>query len=102
MSELGHLASTVAGGTRTFRLTGEFDLSNAWEVEGALLDAIRGEGGGIVVDLSGVVFMDAQLVRVLVAARAFASRNQVEFVVIPPANPTAGRVAQLIDFDIAA
>ena len=88
--------------TRLFRLHGEFDLSNAWRVEDALLDAIRSDNRDIVVDLTDVGFMDAQLVRVLVKARAAAIRRELGFVVLPPANPTAGRVAQLIDFDVAA
>lgn len=101
MSELGHLALARREDKSVLRLTGEFDLSNAWEVEGALIDALR-DGAAIVVDLSAVVFMDAQLVRTLVKARSAARRAKIEFAVIPPVNATAGRVAQLMDFDVAA
>jgi hypothetical protein len=48
--------------------------------------------------------MDAQLVRALVRARAAAMSREVAFVVVPPADPTVGRVAELVDsdFDVAA
>ena len=54
------------------------------------------------VDLTEVRFMDAQLVRVLIKARSAAIRRDVAFVVVPPTDPTVGRVAELVDFDIAA
>jgi anti-anti-sigma factor len=102
MPELGRLHAARRDDTCLFRLTGEFDLSNAWKVEDALLDAIRHDDRDIVVDLTEVSFMDAQLVRALVKARAAAARGQVAFVVVPPADPGVGRVAELIDFDAAA
>ena len=88
--------------TSIFRLHGEFDLSNAWKIEDALLEAIREEDRDIVVDLTEVAFMDARLVRVLIKARAKAIERDVAFVVVPPSDPTIGRVAQLVDFDVAA
>lgn len=102
MAQLGRLDSARRDDTCLFRLSGEFDLSNAWKIHDALLRAIREEDRDIVVDLTDVRFMDAQLVRVLVKARAAAARRDVAFVVVPPTDPTAGRVAQLIDFDVAA
>jgi anti-anti-sigma factor len=100
--ELGYLHAARRDDTCLFQLTGEFDLSNAWKVEDALLDAIRHDDRDIVVDLTGVTFMDAQLVRALVKARAAAIRADVAFVVVPPAEPGVGRVAELIDLDAAA
>jgi anti-anti-sigma factor len=100
--ELGHLHAARRDDTCLVRLTGEFDLSNAWKVRDALLAAIRHEERDIVVDLTDVTFMDAQLVRVLVNARRAAARRDVAFVVVPPSEPGVGRVAELIDFDLAA
>lgn len=88
--------------TCLFRLSGEFDLSNAWKIQDALMAAIRDDDRDIVVDLTDVRFMDAQLVRVLIKARSAAVGRDVAFVVVPPADRTVGRVAELIDFDIAA
>ena len=102
MPQLGQIHSARRDDTCLFRLTGEFDLSNAWKIKDALIDAIRNEDRDIVVDLTAVRFMDAQLVRVLVRAREAAARRDIAFVVVPPADPTVGRVAELVDFEEAA
>jgi anti-anti-sigma factor len=100
--QLGQLHTARRDDTSLFRLSGEFDLSNAWKVQDALLRAIREEDRDIVVDLSEVRFMDAQLVRVLVKARSAAERRDIAFVVVPPTDRTLNRVAELLDFDQAA
>jgi anti-anti-sigma factor len=102
MPQLGHMEAARRDDTCIFRLTGEFDLSNAWKIRDALLIALRDEERDIVVDLTDVRFMDAQLVRVLVKARAAAVSRDVAFVVIPPADRTVSRVASLVDLDLAA
>ena len=102
MPQLGQIHTARRDDTCLFRLTGEFDLSNAWKIEDALLDAIRHEDRDIVVDLTAVRFMDAQTVRVLVKARAAAERLDIAFVVVPPKDRTVKRVAQLVDLDLAA
>lgn len=102
MPQLGQIHSARRDDTCLFRLTGEFDLSNAWKINDALIDAIRHEDRDIVVDLTAVRFMDAQMVRVLVRARAAAERRNIAFVVVPPKDRTVQRVAQLVDLDLAA
>jgi anti-anti-sigma factor len=102
MPQLGYIDAARRDDTCLFRLRGEFDLSNAWKIQDALLAALRDEERDIVVDLTEVRFMDAQLVRVLIKARTAATRRDVAFVVVPPADKTVGRVAELVDFDIAA
>lgn len=102
MPQLGQIHSARRDDTCLFRLTGEFDLSNAWKIRDALLDEIRYEDRDIVVDLSSVRFMDAQLIRVLVKARTAAERRDLGFVVVPPRDSVVGRVAGLADLDLAA
>ena len=102
MPQLGQIHSARRDDTSLFLLTGEFDLSNAWKIRDALLDAIRNDDRDIVVDLTAVRFMDAQLVRVLVKARAAATRRDIAFVVIPPKDRVVKRVAELVDLDLAA
>jgi anti-anti-sigma factor len=102
MPQLGQIHSARRDDTCLFRLTGEFDLSNAWKIRDALLDTIRNEDHDIVVDLTEVRFMDAQLVRALIKARDAAIRREIAFVIVPPADRTVSRVAELVDFDIAA
>lgn len=100
MAQLGYMDSARRDDTCLFRLSGEFDLSNAWKIKDALLRAIRDEDRDIVVDLTDVRFMDAQLVRALIKARASAMSRGVAFVVVPPADRVVARVAQLADLDI--
>ena len=102
MPQLGQIHSARRDDTCLFRLSGEFDLSNAWKIQDALIDAIRHEDRDIVVDLTAVRFMDAQTVRVLVKARAARPRREIAFVVVPPKDRTVKRVAQLVDLDLAA
>ena len=102
MPQLGEIQSARRDDTCLFRLSGEFDLSNAWKIEDALLDVIRNEDRDIVVDLTDVSFMDAQLVRALHRARAEAIEHDLAFVIVPPADSVVGRVADLIDFEEAA
>ena len=52
------------------RLGGELDLSNAAAVRRALLDAVNGASGRVVVDLAEVEFMDSTALSALVEARA--------------------------------
>src|SRR4051795_1234601 len=98
MAQLGNLDAARRDDTCLFRLSGEFDLSNAWEIQDSLLTAIAEERRDIVVDLTEVRFMDAQLLRVLMKARAAAIRREVAFVVVPPSDRSVGRVADLVDF----
>jgi anti-anti-sigma factor len=102
MPQLGQVHSARRDDTCLFRLTGEFDLSNAWKIEDALLDAIRHEKRDIVVDLTAVKFMDAQLVRALVRAKSEAFERDIAFVIVPPADAVVSRVADLVDFEEAA
>ena len=51
-------------------LRGEHDLSTAPGFAEALAGATSASAGDVVVDLSGVVFMDAAIIRVLVGGRA--------------------------------
>jgi anti-anti-sigma factor len=99
MPQLGQIHSARRDDTCLFRLTGEFDLSNAWKIRDAILDVIQNEGRDIVVDLTAVRFMDAQLVRALIRARTKAVKRDVAFVVVPPANQVVGRIAELVDLD---
>jgi anti-anti-sigma factor len=100
---LGQIQAARRDDTCLFRLIGEFDLSNAGKIRDAIVDVIRHEERDIVVDLTGVRFMDAQLVRALVRARNVAARHELAFVVVPPVDRTVGQVADLVDpEDLAA
>ncbi len=101
MAQLGYMDAGRRGDACVFRLRGEFDLSNAWEIRDALLDAI-GRERQIVVDLTDVTFLDAQLARALRNAREAARRRGVAFDLVPPADQVVQRVVGLVDLDLAA
>ncbi|MFL5894770.1 MAG: STAS domain-containing protein [Thermoleophilaceae bacterium] len=100
-TELGNVVCERSPGARVFRLRGEFDLSNAWQIKEMLLDAIR-DRDEVVVDLAEVSFMDASLVRALVAARRAAGAEDLPLAIMPPANPTVWRLISLADLPLAA
>jgi anti-anti-sigma factor len=66
------------------RLAGELDLANAAAVRRALLDAVDGAPGRVVVDLGEVEFMDSTALATLVEARA-RLRDRDRFVLAAPA-----------------
>jgi len=70
--ELGQLTvrSQRDGDVHTIALTGEMDLANAGEVERELQQAEATDAATILVDLSGLTFMDSTGIRLLIAADA--------------------------------
>ncbi|MDP1848432.1 MAG: STAS domain-containing protein [Solirubrobacteraceae bacterium] len=58
------------GDVHTLRLTGEMDLSNAGEVERELLHAEATDAAAIIIDLSGLMFIDSTGIRLLISADA--------------------------------
>jgi anti-anti-sigma factor len=77
------------GEVLTARITGEIDLSNASELEETIVDAVPNTALGMVVDLSGVEYLDSAGVRMLVhLVERFRWRQQV----IRAAAPDGSRV----------
>ena len=73
----------------TARITGEIDLSNASELEETIVDAVPNTALGMVVDLSGVEYLDSAGVRMLVhLVERFRWRQQV----MRTATPDGSRV----------
>ena len=101
-AQLGEVISVRHDGKLVFRLSGEFDLSNSWKLRDALLQAVREERGEIIVDLTAVRFMDAQLLHSLIRARNAAATREITIRIVPPTDPDVWRVARLIDFPVAA
>jgi anti-sigma B factor antagonist len=77
------------GEVLTARITGEIDLSNASELEETIVDAVPNTALGMVVDLSGVEYLDSAGVRMLVhLVERFRWRQQV----MRAATPDGSRV----------
>jgi anti-anti-sigma factor len=68
-------------------LTGEVDLSNAAMVRRAILDSIPNHDVGVVVDLTGVRYLDSAGIAMLFdVARRLAEHNQRLTMVVPSAS----------------
>ena len=77
----------------TARITGEIDLSNASELEETIVDAVPNTALGMVVDLSGVEYLDSAGVRMLVhLVERFRWRQQV----MRAAAPDGSRVRSVL------
>jgi anti-anti-sigma factor len=64
------LVSAREGSVHTIRLTGELDIATADRVEEVLREAESGDADAIVLDLSGLTFMDSTGVRLVLSANA--------------------------------
>ena len=84
------------------RLTGELDISAAERTGKKIADAVPSSARGLVVDMSGLEFMDSSGVSMLFSlARQVGSHRQQLRVVAPPGRPVS-RVLQIVEFDRAA
>jgi anti-anti-sigma factor len=84
------------------RLTGELDISVAETTRTKIAEAVPNSARGLVVDMSGLDFMDSSGVSMLFAlARQVGSHRQQLVVVAPTGGPVA-RVLQIVEFDRAA
>lgn len=79
------------GEVLTARITGEIDLSNASELEETIVDAVPNTALGMVVDLSGVEYLDSAGVRMLVhLVERFRWRQQVMRAAAPDGSRVQG------------
>ncbi|MGH2525237.1 MAG: STAS domain-containing protein, partial [Actinomycetota bacterium] len=79
------------GEVLTARITGEIDLSNASELEETIVDAVSNTALGMVVDLSGVEYLDSAGVRMLVhLVERFRWRQQVMRAAAPDGSRVRG------------
>ena len=84
------------------RLTGELDISAAAKAGERIAAAVPSSARGLVVDMSGLEFMDSSGVSMLFSlARQVGSHRQQLRIVAPPGKPIS-RVLQIVEFDRAA
>ena len=77
-------SDVVDGRTEVITLDGEFDLSNAPEVEQHLFDAFGAEQGKVLVDLRGVRFLDVATLQVLIRGMTHAKEQGTWFGLVRP------------------
>ena len=84
------------------RLTGELDISVAERTGKKIAESVPSSARGVVVDMSGLEFMDSSGVSMLFTlARQVGSHRQQLRVVAPPGRPVS-RVLQIVEFERAA
>jgi anti-anti-sigma factor len=84
------------------RLTGELDMAVAQAVGTKIAEGVPSSARGVIVDMSGLDFMDSSGVSMLFAlARRVGRHRQALHVVAPEGRPVA-RVLEIVEFDRAA
>jgi anti-anti-sigma factor len=80
------------------RLTGELDISVAESTGRKIADAVSSSARGVVVDMSGLEFMESML---FALARQVGSHRQ-QLVVVAPTGKPVSRVLEIVEFGRAA
>lgn len=78
----------------TIRLAGELDIATAERVERVLQEAEAGDAGTIILDLSGLTFMDSTGIRLVLGAHA-RSRSDSNRLGLRRGSPAVQRVFDL-------
>ena len=99
--DLGELTirSVREGGTHTVALTGELDLATADDVDRVLEQVEATDAESIVLDLSGLTFMDSTGVRLVVNAHA-RSRADTNRLTLRRGQAAVQRVMELSGVDV--
>jgi len=95
MTELAEVEATDLDHTRLVRISGEIDLSNAHDVLAAIGDAVRSEAISIIVDLSGVTFLDSSGISMLFRLRERIGFSRQELRLVVPLVSPIRRVLEL-------
>ncbi|HSX68723.1 STAS domain-containing protein [Nocardioides sp.] len=102
MSRMAEVDATDRQDACVVRVSGEIDLSNALDVMEAIGDSVRSGAATIIVDLSGVTFLDSSGIAMLFRLRQRIAHSRQELrLVVPPDSPLRRvleitRVAELI------
>ena len=84
------------------RLTGELDISVAERTGQKIADAVPSSARGVVVDTTGLEFMDSSGVSMLFGLARRVGSHRQELRVVAPAGRPVARVLQIVEFDRAA
>jgi anti-sigma B factor antagonist len=102
MSDLVDVAIEDRDGVVVAQVSGELDIAGASRTGEAIADAVSTTARGLVVDFSGLDFIDSSGVAMLFAlARRLTGRRQQLRVVAPEGGPVT-RVLDIVEFQRAA
>jgi anti-sigma B factor antagonist len=91
---LARVATAHRGGRVVIKLSGEIDLSNAFQLEQEIA-VTMGDASAMIIDLTDVEFMDSQGVRLLYHLSRRVTARGMELTVVAPADSIAGQVLRL-------
>jgi anti-anti-sigma factor len=77
----------LADGTHTLKLDGELDLATAAELEGAVAEVCADGAEEVVLDLSGLVFVDSAGLRAILASRSVCEGHGCRFALMHAQEP---------------
>lgn len=86
---------SVDGTQTSIELVGEVDLANHQAVEADLNEAISNRCTRVLVDLTGVTFIDSAGLRTLFRLATRLDRLQIDFELVAPTGSAAARVVEL-------
>jgi anti-sigma B factor antagonist len=102
VTDLVEVETEERGDVVVARVTGELDIAGASRTGAAIGDAVPTSARALVVDFSGLDFIDSSGVAMLFGlVRRLGSRRQELRVVAPLGDPVA-RVLEIVEFDRAA
>jgi anti-anti-sigma factor len=102
MSPLAQLHLESIAGLSVARLLGEVDGSNTADLRGRLADAADGQPEGLVVDLTGLEFMDSTGIRMLFDLAASLRRQQQSLRVVVPDESYLAEILETVGLRRAA
>jgi len=102
MSDLTQVQIEERDGVVVARLTGELDISVAESTGRKIADSVPSSARGVVVDMSGLDFMDSSGVSMLFGLARKVGSHRQQLVVVAPVGRPVSRVLQIVEFDRAA
>ena len=95
MSRMAEVATADVEDTRVVRVSGEIDLSNASDLLDEIGASVRSGAATIIVDLSGVTFLDSSGIAMLVKLRKRIAHSRQELRLVVPRDSPVHRVLEI-------
>ena len=102
MSDLTHVEIDQRDDVVVARLTGELDISVAESTRRKIAEAVPSSARGLVVDMSGLDFMDSSGVSMLFGLARQVGSHRQQLVVVAPTGRPVSRVLEIVEFGRAA
>jgi anti-anti-sigma factor len=102
MNERPHTDVSYHGAVGVVSLTGEVAIVQAQELRERLVGAVRNQDLGLVVDLSGVTYIDSVGVSLLFELAERLSQRQLRLAIVLPETGLVKRVIKIVHLDSVA